>query len=240
MSNARVEHSFPSTSWTLISQLADPQERQSALEQLCSNYWKPVYACLCARFSAADAEDITQEFLLNACNNNLFEKADPNAGKLRAWLYSSLRLFLANRHRVLNAAKRGGDQKTVQIEADTYKSAAVEIADAAGSPDDVFDRAWLAEILRKSVESLRDQYRAAGQDVAFSLLLPSLAMEPDAESQSAAAHRLDVSVSTFRVQLHRLRRRYADEIRKQVAQTLRPGQDVEEELQHLFEIAKRK
>lgn len=240
MSHAKAENSFPSTSWTLISRLADPHERQSALDQLCAHYWKPVYAYLCVRFSAADAEDITQEFLLTACRNGLFEKADPEAGRLRAWLCSSLRLFLANRHRVLNAAKRGGEHKTVQIEVDASTSAAIEIADGSESPDEAFERAWLAEILRMSVETLREQYRAAGQEAAFSLLLPFLAMEPDANSQLAAASRLEISVSTFRVQLHRLRRRYADEIRKQVAQTISNSQDLDEELQHLFEIAKRK
>lgn len=240
MSKSKADSRFPSTSWTLISQLADPQERQTALDRLCAHYWKPVYVYLCARFSAADAEDLTQEFLLNACSNCLFEKADADAGKLRSWLCSSLRLFLANHHRVQHAAKRGGEHKTVQIDVDTYKSAAIEIADASANPEEAFDRAWLAEILRRSVDSLREQYRSVGQELAFSLMLPSLAMAPDADSQQSAAARLEITVATFRVQLYRLRRRYADEIRKQISLTIGEGQNPDEELQQLFEIAKRK
>ena len=240
MSSARAGTNFPSTSWTLISRLADPQERQSALDQLCADYWKPIFAYLCARFPIHDAEDITQEFLLHAYDNEIFEKADPDAGKLRAWLCSSLRLFLANRHRVVNAAKRGGQHKLVPIECDDHKSEAIKIAASSASPDDAFDKAWLAAILHNSIEGLRQQYRSAQQEDAFSQLLPSLALDADTDSQLASAARLNISVSTLRVQLHRLRRRYADEIRKQVELTLGPNQNLEAELQHLFEIAKRK
>jgi hypothetical protein len=183
---------------------------------------------------------MTQEFLLWACSNDLFEKADPDVGKLRAWLFSSLKLFLGNRHRTVQAAKRGGKHKTIAFDSEDFKAEAVNIAELAATPDEAFDRAWLAAILHNAVESLRLQYRDIGREESFATLLPWIALDADADSQLAAAQRLEISVSTFRVQLHRLRRRFADEIRTQVAQTLGDDQNVEEELNQLFEIAKRK
>ena len=229
---------FPSTKWTLVRKLADPDASKDAFQTLCEKYWGPVFAYLCQRYQVADAEDITQEFFFVVMKQELFQRANPAEGKLRSWLLKSLDYCLANRSRALNSVKRGGRVSIGGLEEETLRTQFRGIAAEARSPADAFDKAWLTSLLHNTVESLMQQYTAAGKRQLFESLLPWLIGDVDSAQQAAAADRCAISVSHFRVHLHRLRKRYSQELRNQILETLEDGEEFEDEVNRLFQISK--
>lgn len=230
--------SFPSTKWTLVRKLADPETCKDAFQILCEKYWGPVFAFLCRRYQRADAEDITQEFFFVVMKQELFQRANPSEGRLRSWLLKSLEYCLANRARSLSSVKRGGQVKIAGLEEVAISSQYQDIADDAQTSIDAFDRAWLTSLLHNTLESLAAQYRSAGKQSIFEALLPWLVGDEDDQSQSASAMKCGISISHFRVQLYRLRKRYAQELRNQILETLDDGEEFEEEVNRLFQISK--
>lgn len=229
---------FPSTQWSLVRQLADPQTREDAFQLLCKKYWGPVYAFLCRRYQSADAEDITQEFFFVIMRQGLFERADSTEGKLRSWLLKSLDYCLANRARSLNSIKRGGRITIRGLEDEALRAELQGIASESATPTDAFDRAWLTSLLHNTLEALSGQYLEAGKKKLFDALLPWLIGDEGTGSQSNAAAECGISITHFRVHLHRLRKRYSQELRNQILGTLGDNEDFEDEVQRLFQISK--
>ncbi len=230
---------FPETRWTLISQLADPAELGAALDKLCAVYWAPIYAFLVqSGHKEGEAQDLTQEFMQMVVRRRLLERADPASGKLRSWLLSALKNFLSNARRFESRQKRGSGAYVFSMD-DTDVIAEVSALAAQGlSPDEAFDRAWVAALLRRVLETLTQQYREAGKQRDFEALLPWL-LEGDSTSQIAAAAKAAMTPANFRVQLHRLRARYRETLRKEITATLDREEDYEEELDYLFRITGR-
>jgi RNA polymerase sigma factor (sigma-70 family) len=229
---------FPSTQWTLVRKLADPQTREDAFQTLCKKYWGPVYAFLCRRYQSADAEDITQEFFFVVMKQELFQRANSDEGKLRSWLLKSLDYCLANRTRSLGSVKRGGRITISGLEDEGLRTELQGIAAEAPTPTDAFDKAWLTSLLHNTLESLTKQYREAGKQQLFESLLPWLIGDEDNNSQSEAAAKCGVSIPHFRVHLHRLRKRYSQELRNQILDTLEDGEEYDDEVKRLFQISK--
>lgn len=228
---------FPSTRWTLISQLNDPVQADAALDQLCRAYWEPVYAYL--RQSGrghAEMQDLTQDFLGVVLRQRLLERADPAAGRLRSWLLAALRHFLANTRRRESRQKRGAGVRVLPLD---HRDVLPEIAGALApglSPDEAFDRAWLAVLLRRVLDTLTRQYGAAGRADELRALLPWLVDDDGALPQAEAAAAAGMGVATFRVRLHRLRGRYREALRQEIAATLEREEDYPQELAYLFRI----
>ncbi len=229
---------FPSTQWTLVRKLADPQTREDAFQTLCNKYWGPVYAFLCRRYQSADAEDITQEFFFVVMRQELFQRANSAEGKLRSWLLKSLDYCLANRARSLKSVKRGGRITISGLDDEGLRTELQGIAAEAPNPTAAFDKAWLTSLLHNTLESLAKQYRDAGKQGLFESLRPWLIGHDDKASQSEAAAKCGVSMPHFRVQLHRLRKRYSQELRNQILDTLEDDQEYEDEVKRLFQISK--
>ena len=229
---------FPSTQWSLVQKLRDPETREDAFQALCQKYWGPVYAFLCRRFQSADAEDITQEFFFVVVRQELFERADSEQGKLRSWLLKSLHNCLSNRARSLKSLKRGGHVAIRGLEDERLRTELELIAADASSPLAAFDRAWLNSLLHNTRESLAKQYSEAGKQQLFEALLPWLVGDEESATQSDAAVRCGVSLSHFRVHLFRLRKRYAQELRHQILITLDDDEDFDDEVRRLFQVSK--
>lgn len=230
---------FPETRWTLISHLEDEQKVGAALDQLCASYWAPIYAYLLrAGRSHAEAEDLTQDFLLMVVRQRLLERADPLAGRLRSWLLSSLQHFLANAHRYSLRQKRGAGAFVLPLDRDDAIAELESIASTGLSPDEAFDRAWVAVLLRRVLKLLAEQYRAAGKERDYAVLLPWL-VESGRLSQKEAAAEAGMTLANFRVQLHRLRARYREILRQEIITTLDREEDYAGEVDYLFRIAGR-
>ena len=222
-----------------MRKLADPQTCEDAFQALCEKYWGPVYAFLCQRYQSADAEDITQEFFFVVMKQDLFQRADSTEGKLRSWLLKSLNFCLANRSRTENSVKRGGHVKIIGLQDEVLRLELQGIAAAATSPTDAFDKAWLNSILQNTLDVLSEQYRVTGKDRLFEALKPWLVGDQDESSQAEAAATCGVSIANFRVHLHRLRKRYSQELRNQILDTLENDEHFDDEVQRLFNISKR-
>jgi RNA polymerase sigma-70 factor (ECF subfamily) len=226
---------FPDTRWTLLLALKDEARRQNALEALCRAYWRPICSYLQRHHPAPEAEDMTQEFMLMLLRNELLERARREEGRLRSWLLRALELFVANHQRVARSMKRGGGVLPERLESTQVQAAMAAMTTQDGG-DLSFDREWAEAVVRRSVESLREQYAAAGREAVFQAMAPWLLAEGDAGTQAVAAARCGLTITNFRVQLHRLRGRYRDELRRQIAITTASESEALEELRHLLAV----
>jgi DNA-directed RNA polymerase specialized sigma24 family protein len=236
MTSRAYPQAFPATRWSLVlAACRQPSaESAAALETVCHAYWYPLYAY--ARRSGQsphDAQDITQEFFRLLLEKHWLEQADRAKGKLRAFLITALKHFMAKEWRRLSAQKRGGGQLHLPIDTAFAES---RYATAPGTPSDaakVFDREWALTLLELTMDRLRKEFTVAGKASEFAILKDFLAVTHHAIDYSAAATRLGISAGNARVVVHRLRKRFRELYREEISQTLPAGADVETELRHL-------
>ncbi len=206
-----------------------------ALEELCRTYWYPLYAYVRGRGSSReDAEDLTQAFFARFLQKNYLEGLTSEKGRFRAFLLAALKHFLANEWDRANRQKRGGGVANLSLDwqsADTRFG--IEPADNL-SPDKLYDRAWAVTLLERVIIRLRDESAAEGKSKAFEQLKPFLMSGKGAIPCAQAALALEMTESAVRVAVHRLRRRYRELLRGEIAQTLSHPEQVEEEMRALL------
>jgi RNA polymerase sigma-70 factor (ECF subfamily) len=211
----------------------DSKAAGKALEHLCSTYWYPLYAFVRrAGHSAHDAQDLTQEFFARLLARNWLQAVDREKGKFRSFLLASMRHFLANEWDRGQRLKRGGGQMFLSLDAETAETRyALEPADVT-SADRIFERRWALTLLEEVLGRLRREFTAAGKARLFEELEPALTGEKIAYPEIAI--RLHLNEGAVRVAVHRLRLRYRDLVRQEIAETVATEDDVAAELQHLF------
>ena len=206
-----------------------------ALEELCRTYWFPLYAYVrrCGR-SKEDAEDLTQAFFARLLEKNHFAGLDSQKGKFRAFLLAALKHFLANEWDKARAQKRGGGAVHLSLD---WRTADTQFQVAAAnepSPDRVFDREWALALLGKVIERLQSECAAEGRAALFEQLKNFLTTERRETAAREAAESLGLEESTVRVAVHRLRKRYRQLLRDEIAHTLSDATMVDEEMRALF------
>ena len=228
---------FATTQWSLVLSAADRSSPrfQQALAELCGAYWYPLYAFVRRRgASAFEAEDLTQEFFLALVDKEFLAATGPEKGRFRTFLLLCLKRFLANERDRQRAQKRGGGRTLVSINRDEAESRyQAEPADAA-TPERIYERRWALALLDQVLARLEDEYRQAGKSALFARLKPYLVADAPAETHAAVAADLSVSAGAVKVAIHRLRRRYGELLRAEVARTLEQPRDVKEEIRTLF------
>jgi len=215
----------------------DPKEplARASLAELCDAYWYPVYTFIRRRgHNAEQARDLTQDFFARALEEGLFAEADPTRGRFRSFLRTVCAHFLTNRRDRDNALKRGGGQMFLPIDAgDAEERYAVELADGL-TPERIFDRSWALTVLGRVLAQLKQEYDDAGKSESFEALHSLLADSPELSSYAAVAARLGTTEGASRVAAHRLRARYGELLRREIASTLADPADVEDEIRDLF------
>ena len=228
---------FPPTRWSVVlaSQAAEGDAAaRVALDALCRTYWRPVFTYVTAQgWSAADAEDLTQEYFSALLADETLRGARPEKGKLRTLLLVVLQRFLVNVRRREAAKKRGGGWE--RVEGDTAGSEALPLAGDGAAPDRAFDQQWALALLERVLERLRDEHARAGKADIFEALKPALTVEFGAGDLRAAAQSLQMTEGAVRVATHRLRRRCRDLLTEEIAQTVEDDAQVEAEIRALFE-----
>ncbi len=204
-----------------------------ALEALCNQVWYPLYGYVRRRgYSPEDSQDLVQGFFARLFESGDLAKVSTAHGRLRSFLLAALKHHVANHRRGVQALKRGGGLRVVSIDLeDAEGRLAVEPADL-DTPARDFDRRWAKALLERVLATLADEFRAAGRLELFVLLEPSLG--GDAPSHIKVAERLGMTHGAVKVAAHRLRRRYGELLRREIAQTLDRPEDVEDEIQNLF------
>jgi len=228
---------FATTRWTVVlaaGQRRTPQAR-AALGELCRTYWYPLYAYVRRHGrSKEDAEDLTQAFFARFLEKNYLDGLDPELGKFRAFLLAALKHFLANEWDKSQRQKRGSGMTPLSLDwqdADTRYQ--IDPADNL-SPDKLYDRAWAVTLLERVVIRLHDECVADGKATLFEQLRPFLMVGKSAIPYPDVAARLGMNEGAVRTAVHRLRQRYRQLLRDEIAQTLADPAQVEEELRALF------
>jgi RNA polymerase sigma factor (sigma-70 family) len=233
----RTSDIFATTRWTVVLAAGRRSAPQAdvALEELCRTYWYPLYAYVRRQTATReDAEDLTQAFFARFLEKNYLEKLSSDKGKFRAFLLAALKHFLANEWDRANSQKRGGGAANLSLDwqnADTRYQ--IDPADNL-SPDKLYDRAWAVTLLERVIQRLRQENSADDSRKLFDQLKPFLTVGKSAIPYSQAATALDMTESAVRVAVHRLRRRYRELLREEIAQTLSDPAQVEEEVRALF------
>ena len=228
---------FVTTHWSVVltAGRSDTTRARAALEQLCRNYWQPLYAYVRRTgHSREEAEDLTQEFFARLLAQNTVARADPARGRFRSFLLASLKHFLANEWEKARAQKRGGGAQVIPLEFDTAETRCVQPAAPGDTPDRAFDRQWALALLDVVLGRLRQEYSDSGRDDLFVALKDTLSGGRAEIPYRELGGRLGMSEGAVKVAAHRLRRRYRELLREEIANTVAGPEEVEEELRELF------
>lgn len=231
------EREFHTTRWSVVLAAqcgTDTTRAHSAMAALCKDYWYPLYAFVRRRgYSAHDAQDLTQAFFTSLLETNA-TMADPARGKFRSYLLGALKHFLANDWHRAHAQKRGGGRQFVEWDAldaeARYALEPVEQSDA----DALFDKRWALDVLDRAMRKLRAEFTVKKDEETFDALKGTLVGAET--SREDLAKQLGMSEGALKVAVHRLRQRYREVLRAEIAETVGSPGDVDDEMRHLVRV----
>ena len=228
---------FATTHWTVVlaaGQRHTPQSDQ-AMESLCRNYWFPLYAYVRRRGHVKeDAEDLVQAFFARFLAKNYLAGLSAERGRFRAFLLAALKNFLVNEWKKSQRLKRGGGEVTLSLDWESADTKFQVAATGEPNPEQAFDREWALALLAKVIERLQAECVTEGKAKLFEQLKVFLAAGKGESAQSEVAKALGMEEGAVRVAVHRLRKRYRQLLRDEIANTLSDPAMVDEELRALF------
>ena len=211
------------------------QVARRALEDLCHSYWYPLYVFLRrGGKSMEDAEDLVQAFFLRLVEINVIGYADPNRGRFRSFLITSMKQFLAKEriHRLAMKRHPGGLISIDAASADErYRLEPVD----SETPERLYERSWALTVLEQVMERLRREFVANDNEPRFLVLKEGLTGRGDVRGRELA-ERLGLTEGAARIALHRVKRRYGELLREELAQTLETPAEVDDELRYLMTV----
>jgi RNA polymerase sigma factor (sigma-70 family) len=230
---------FATTHWSVVLSAGQAESPQAAeaLEKLCRTYWYPLYVYVRRRgYEAPDAQDLTQDFFAHLLAKGFPRGVAPERGKFRSFLLASLRHFLVDHHRHEDAAKRGGGQRTVSLdESRTEERFRLEPQHEL-TPEKLYEREWALTLLDRAQSRLREEYVAAGKGELHDRLKGFPLAEKRENSFQQAATELGVTEGALKSAVHRMRARYRQLVREEVAHTVADPAEVNEEARHLIAV----
>jgi DNA-directed RNA polymerase specialized sigma24 family protein len=232
---------FQTTHWTLVLGARQTQSEisaQKALSNFCEAYWPPLYAFLRHRGHASpEAQDLVQGFFAHLLEQNTLSRADRDKGKLRTFLLGSLQNFLFNEYDRAHALKRGGGHRIVSID-DHLPEAEASTTNTMHLTDSVaYDLVWASTIVKRAWQHLQNEFEAEDKAESFEVLRPFVAGGGSTlPNQEEAARKLGVPIATLRTWLSRLRQRYREALRMEVASTVSDPAEVDQELHYLYQV----
>lgn len=227
---------FTATHWSVVLSAATGSTTKSfeALEALCKTYWYPLYTFIRRKgYAPHDAQDLTQSFFERVLEKDYLKAVDPKKGKFRSFLLASLDHFLANEWRRTQAQKRGGGAAIVSLD-DTAEQKYLQIAASDLSPERLFEQQWATTLLEQVVVRLRDEFIASGRWQTFEELKAFLTGEKKAVSYGELAKKLTTTEGALKMTVSRMRQRYGELLRLEIANTVSSPAEVEEELRALL------
>jgi len=233
---------FDNTHWSVVllaGQSGSPL-CEEALESLCASYWYPLYAFLRRKgYASADAKDLTQQFFAKFLQKNFLANVDPARGKFRSFLLAALKHFLANEWDRAHAEKRGGKQSFVSLDEQTAEGRYQVEPASTITPEELFDHQWALTVFDETFRRVKADWQAAGKAAQFDELHIYLSSEPAAGAYAAAGARLHMSNEAVAVEVHRLRKRYGELLRKEIGRTVSTPTEISEEMRFLFSVFNR-
>jgi RNA polymerase sigma factor (sigma-70 family) len=230
---------FPPTRWSLVGQAGDQHTRVAAdaLETLCRAYWYPLYAFV--RRSGCpphDAQDWVQSFFEYLLENRVVGRAEQGRGRFRSFLLATFKNFMSTERRRQAAQKRGGGQPMISLdEQNTEMRYANEPMDLH-TPETLFELSWARTVLARVAATLEDEFAASGRRDIFRILQPHLQSGRQGSSFAETATALGKSEDAVKSAVMRLRQRFQQVLREQIAETVENNTQVDEELQYLRQV----
>jgi RNA polymerase sigma-70 factor (ECF subfamily) len=230
---------FPQTQWGLVTRATDasPEIRRAGLEELCRQYWKPVYNYLRRSWprSVEDAKDLTQAFFLWLAEEELLDRYSKEKASFRTFLKVLLKHFSEHRDRALRRLKRGGGTKILDLDRAAPPLKDAIAAPRATDPVEEFERAWRNEVVARAMERVRARLKAEGREIQFQVFEAyDLAAPPNPPSYDEVAARFGRTQSDVRNYLHAVRQLLRLEIRAELARTTSGPGELEDEWNALF------
>ena len=231
--------SFATTHWSVVAQaaLTDVPEAATALAKLCEMYWPPIYSFIRRRgYSPADAQDLTQSFFAFFLRTKAYARTDPLHGRFRSFLLASVKHFLSDNWDREQAIRRGGEYQFVSLDQETGE-AFYDAANAADSTaESLFDARWAKRVTAEALNSLRDELKAEGKLKLFEQLKSFLTGGSVIPSYDEASARMNLPRATVKTHVHRLRQRYREIVRREIARTVSAPHEIDEELRYLCNV----
>jgi DNA-directed RNA polymerase specialized sigma24 family protein len=236
---ARTAGLFATTHWSVVLAAGerDSPPAVDALEKLCRAYWYPLYACIRRRgCSAQDAEDLTQGFFAVLLAGNYLARADRERGRFRTFLLTAFNNFLHNEHDRSTALKRGGGREIVSWDEHTAEGRYAREPVGGLSPEQIYEKRWVATLLERVLGRLRGEFDTTECRELFDQLKAHLWGEDEAIPYAQLSGQFAMTVSALKVTVHRLRRRYRDLLREEIAQTVADPAEIDDEIQYLIRV----
>ena len=230
---------FVTTHWSVIVGAGDPAspEVDASLEKLCRTYWPAIYAYIRRQGrSRSEASDLTQSYFARFLQKQYLNDVHRSKGKFRSFLLKSLNHFLVDEWRRDHALKRGGSQLALSIDTDDWEKNFGHELKSDITPEKLFERRWTLMLFEEAMSRLRDELVDSGKEREFDLLKEFLGQSSTDGSYSVAAVKLGLTEKTVAVRVHRLRRRYAQLVREEVASTVVETDEIDAELNHLLNV----
>jgi len=230
---------FAATHWSVVARcaLTDVPEAASALAELCEMYWPPVYSFVRrSGYSPHDAQDLTQSFFAYFLRTKAYARTNRLQGKFRSFLLASLKHFLSDNWDRDRAIKRGGDCRFVSLDQETAEA----FYDAATAFDStaerLFELRWAKTLTTGALNSLREELQMEGKLSLFDQLKEFLTGGSVLPSYDKASARTRLPRATVKTHVHRLRQRYREIVRREIARTVSASHEIDEELHYLCNV----
>jgi RNA polymerase sigma-70 factor (ECF subfamily) len=230
---------FATTRWTqVLAACGDSNAAKAALSDLCAAYYAPVQSYIArSAHDLGDARDLTQEFFARLLAGRVIAGAEREKGRFRGYLLGAVKHHLADTRDRLRAVKRGAQHEHVPLASGTDTSPGYECAaPEPQTPDAFFDRQWGLAVLDLALAALAAEHERHGKAEHFQMLKPWLTGDAADVSQTEAAARLGLSEGAVKVAIHRLRKRFRERVKAEIAQTVSSEQEAREELRYLIEV----
>lgn len=234
--------SFHTTRWTqVVAAHGKTPEAKQALRELCETYYGPVELFVRRyRGGADDARDLTHDFFAKLLEGDSLDNVDRTRGRFRSYLLGAVKHFLSDQQDRDQALKRGGGQTTQSLdqplrEDDSGNVESLAIADPRALPPDAFfDRQWALAVVEQAIVTLRAEAESAGELKRFEILQRWLVTPSSHDTAIEAARSLNLSEGTFKVAVHRLRKRFRQVVVDRIATTVEDPVEVQDELSYLI------
>ena len=230
---------FNTTHWSVVLAAGQNESPAStaALEKLCQTYWYPLYTYVRRQgHTHQDAQDLTQDFFARLLGKNYVANADMERGKFRTFLLGSLKNFMVNEWKRANRLKRGGGHVLVSFDAESANERYAAEPMAEGMPESLYEREWAVALVEQVFAVLRREYSALKKEALLNELKGFVWGEKSSASYAEVGAKLQMAEGAVKIAAHRLRQRFRELLREEVAQTVSNPEEIDGELRHLIAV----
>jgi RNA polymerase sigma factor (sigma-70 family) len=239
LQTALVSGEIATTQWSQVLAARDGEgtAARQALENLCRTYYRPLYAFIRHLGSSPDeAGDLIQAYFTELLEKEFLSAVDAGRGRFRSFLFTSVRHFLSHQRESSRALKRGGAAMILSLDMSAAEKTYSSYSSREMTPEELFEHRWAMTLLARALDRLREESRAAGKERLFEQLEPYLTSSGPQVPYRQAAAALEMSEGAVKVAVHRLRKRFGECLRAELAETVADPDDVDSELRHMLAV----